>query len=187
MVLTSNCRADLEVLSIRVVQQTDLLVDVTLRHNFIGAGRDGVINHGKLRNPDHPDQKLEGAAAEKIRNYRNPYRRNRQVAFLPACMTTSGRKPRRTLAPALLLRQQASRRLFPGPGISLRKQEFCHRRSVVFQQHRCSLEMASAQAVALRGAPTTARRHVAAPRHLPPLIMAYDEYANNERHVSGVA
>ena len=81
MVLTSNCRADLEVLSIRVVQQTDLLVDVTLRHNFIGAGRDGWINQGKLHNLDHPDQLLEGAAATKIRNYRHPYRQTRQMAF----------------------------------------------------------------------------------------------------------
>ena len=64
MGLTSagNRRADLEVLNIREAQQTDLLVDVTLRHDFIGAGRDGGIIHGKLRNPDHPDQILEGAA-----------------------------------------------------------------------------------------------------------------------------
>jgi len=41
--------------------------------------------------------------------------------------------------------------------------------------------------LALRGAPTTARRHVAAPRNLPPLNMAYDEYDNDERHVNGVA
>ena len=34
---------------------------------------------------------LEGAAATKIRNYRNLYRQTRQVAFLPACMSTSGR------------------------------------------------------------------------------------------------
>jgi len=40
------------------------------------------MNHGKLRNPDHPDQILEGAAADKIRNCRNPHRQNRQVAFL---------------------------------------------------------------------------------------------------------
>ena len=83
-------RADLEVLSIRAAQQTDLLVDVTLRHDSIGSGRNGWINHGKLRNPDHPDQILEGAAAVNIRNFRNPIRRNRQVAFLPACMSTSG-------------------------------------------------------------------------------------------------
>jgi len=38
-----------------------------------------------------------------------------------------------------------------------------------------------------RGAPTTARRYVAAPRHLPPLSMAYDEYDINVSHVNGVA
>ena len=47
--------------------------------------------------------------------------------------------------------------------------------------------MACAQAVAIRGAPTTARRYVAAPRHLPPLNMAYDEYDRNVNHVIGVA
>ena len=55
-----------------MAQQTRLLVDVTLRHDFIGAGRDGGINHGKLRNPDQPDKILEDAAAVKIRQYRNP-------------------------------------------------------------------------------------------------------------------
>jgi hypothetical protein len=47
--------------------------------------------------------------------------------------------------------------------------------------------MACAQAVALRGAPTTVRHHVAAPHNLPPPNMAYDEYDNNERHGNGVA
>ena len=31
-------RADLEVRNIRVSEMTDLLIDVTLRHDFIGAG-----------------------------------------------------------------------------------------------------------------------------------------------------
>jgi len=48
--------------------------------------------------------------------------------------------------------------------------------------------MACAQAhVALRGASTTARHHVAAHRDLPPLNTAYDEYDSNVRHVNGVA
>jgi hypothetical protein len=85
-----NQRADLEVLNIRVAQQTDLLVEVTLRHDFIGTGQDGGIRHGKLRNPDNPDHILESAAVEKIRKYSDTYRRNRHVAFLPACMSTSG-------------------------------------------------------------------------------------------------
>jgi hypothetical protein len=69
-VLTSagNRCADLEIRNIRVAQQTYLLVDVTLRHDYIGAGHSGQ-NQGQLRNPDNPDH----------------------VAFLPACMSTSGR------------------------------------------------------------------------------------------------
>jgi hypothetical protein len=81
-------RADLEVRNIRVAGKTDLLIDVTLRHPFIGAGRSGPTQ-GQLRNPDNPDQILESAAADKIRNYLDPYQRNRQVAFLPAFMSTS--------------------------------------------------------------------------------------------------
>jgi hypothetical protein len=58
------------VTTLRLAQQTDLLVDVTLRHNFIGAGQIGQ-NQGQLRNPDHPDRIPESAAADKIRNYRD--------------------------------------------------------------------------------------------------------------------
>jgi hypothetical protein len=82
-----NLCADLEIRNI-VAQQTDLLVDATLRHNFIGAGHMGQ-DQGQLRNPDNPDHILE--STDKIRNYRDTYRRNRHVAFLPACMSTSGR------------------------------------------------------------------------------------------------
>jgi hypothetical protein len=46
------------------------------------------------------------------------------------------------------------------------KQEFCHRRGVVFQLTRGNIGMACAQAVALR-------RHVASPRRPPPLHMAH--------------
>ena len=60
-------RADLEVRNIRVAGKTDLLLDVTLRHPFIGAGRSG-LTQGQLRNPDNPDRILEIAAADKIRN-----------------------------------------------------------------------------------------------------------------------
>ena len=59
-VLTSegNRCADLEIRNIRVAGKTDLLVDVTLRHDFIGAGRDGQTQ-GQLRNPDNPDHILK--------------------------------------------------------------------------------------------------------------------------------
>ena len=72
-------RADLEVHNIRVAGKTDLLIDVTLRHPFIGAGRSGLT-----QGQQSPDQILESAAADKICNYRDPHLRNWQVAFLPA-------------------------------------------------------------------------------------------------------
>ena len=72
-------------------------------------------------------------------------------------------------------------------GYQPQKQEFCHRRGVFFQQTRDIIGMACDQAVALRGAPTTARRHVAAPRDLPPLHIAYDEHDQNVSHINGFA
>ena len=71
------------------MQQTDLLVDVNLRHNFIGTGQIGQ-RQGQLRNPDHPGHILESAATDKIRTYRDAYCRNRHVVFLPAFKSTSG-------------------------------------------------------------------------------------------------
>ena len=83
-------RADLHVVGAHLMGKDDLVVDVTVRHDFIGDARD-VLRHGTLRNPDRPDQLLDQAAADKTRNYREPYARNRSLAFLPACMSTSGR------------------------------------------------------------------------------------------------
>jgi hypothetical protein len=113
-VLTSedNRRADLEIRNIRVAQQTDLLVDVTLRHHFIGAGHIGQ-NQGQLCNPEHPDRILESGAADKIRNDRDTHRRNYRDtspqparAFLAGVHVYLGPHPRRALAPDLLPLQQ---------------------------------------------------------------------------------
>ena len=67
-----------------------MLVDVTLRHDFIDNGRNGQTK-GQLSNPYNPEHIFESTAADKIRNYRDKYRRTRHVAFLQACMSTSGR------------------------------------------------------------------------------------------------
>jgi hypothetical protein len=181
------------------------------RNDFIGAGRDGWRTHGRLRNPDNPDQILESAAAQKIRDYRSTYRRDRQVDFLPACMSTSGRHAffsevdmhfscacssihrgfgrihGEFLRLLFFLANRKTDDYFEALGYQPHKQDFCHRRSAFFQQNWCTIGMAFALAVAIRGAPTTARRHVAAPRDLPPLNMAYDEYDRNVSHVNGVA
>jgi len=187
-VLTSegNRRADLEIRNIRVAGQTDLLVDVTLRHDFIGAGRDGQTQ-GQLRNPDNLDHILESAAADKIRNHRDTYCRNRHVAFLPACMSTSGRIHGGLLRLIFFISNKQADDYFEALGYQPHSQEFCHRRGVFFQQNRGTIGMACAQAVALRGAPTTARRHVAAPRRPPPLHMAYHDHDRNVSHIHGFA
>ena len=156
------------------VAQSDFLVDVTVRHDFIGAGHIGQ-NQGQLRNPDNPDHILESAAADKIRNYRDTYLRNRHVAFLPACLSTSGRIHVELLRLIFFLSNKHAEDIFAALGYQPHNQEFWHHRGVFFQKNRYTIGMACAQAVTLRGAPTTARRHVAAPRNLPPLRMAYDE------------
>jgi hypothetical protein len=111
-VLTSegHRRADLEIRNIRVAGQIDLLVDVTVRHDFKGAGHHGP-SQGQLRNPNHPDRILESAATDKIHKYRH-------LLTQPACGLFAGvhvylgSHPRRVLAFALLHFQQTSRRLF---------------------------------------------------------------------------
>ena len=168
-------RADLEIRNIRLADKVDLLVDVTIRHDFIGAGRSG-LTQGQLRNPDNPDRILESAAADKIRNYRDAYAVNRQVAILPACMSTSGRIHGEFLRLLFFLSNKQADDYFAALGYEAHKEEFCHRRGVFFYRNRCTIGLACAQAVALRGAPTTARRHVSAPRRRPPPHLAADNF-----------
>ncbi len=52
LVFTSQGNLGAEIRNSCVVEQIDLLVDVTLRHDFIGAGRSG-LTQGQLRNPDN--------------------------------------------------------------------------------------------------------------------------------------
>ena len=83
-----------------------------------------------LRNPDRPDQLLEQAAAEKIRLYRNPYRNNRAVAFLPVCMSTSGRIHAEFLRLLFFIANKQASDYFTDLGYEPHKEEFCHRRGV---------------------------------------------------------
>jgi hypothetical protein len=107
-------------------------------------------------------------SADKICNYLDTYRRNRHVAFLPACMSSAGRIHGELLRLIFFLSDKQADDYFSALGYQPHKQEFCHLRGVFFQQTRCTIGMACAQAVALR--------HVAAPRDLPPFHMAHDEH-----------
>ena len=125
--------------------------------------------------------------ADKIRNYRDTYRRNQHVAFLPACMSTSGRIHGELLRLIFFLSNKQAYDYFAALGYQPHEQEFCHRRGVFFQKNRGTIGMACAQAMALRGIPTTARRHVVSPRDLQPIHMANDDHDRNVSHLHGFA
>ena len=165
-------RADLEILNIQVARNIDLLVDVTLRHDFVGAGHNG-LNQGQLRNPDHPDKLLDSAAADKIRHYRAPYRQNRHVAFLPACMTTSGRIHGEFLRLIYFISNKQALDYFEALGHSKGA-------SVVVKEDATA--MTKFVFVAMRGAPSAARRLVAAPRNQPPFRFDPHVFERDFRH-----
>ena len=112
--------------------------------SLIGAGRSG-LNQGQLRNPDNPDHILESAAADKIRNHRDACAVNRQVAFLPACMTTSGPIHGEFLRVFFFLSNKQADDYFAALGYEAHKEEFCHRLGVFFYRNLCTIGLACAQ------------------------------------------
>ena len=64
-------------------------------------------------------------------------------------------------------------------GMSLTRRSSVIAGGVYFHQHRCTVGMACAQAVAIRNAPYVSRRHADVPRDLP-LRMAMNEWDRDE-------
>ena len=66
----------------------DLIIDVSLRHEFYGS----CLNHMRNGEASHADAngELDAAVKAKLDNYQHDYN-ERNVFFLPAVMTTSGR------------------------------------------------------------------------------------------------
>jgi hypothetical protein len=100
-------------------------------------------------------------------------------------MSTSGRIHGEFLRLIFFISNKQADDFFAALGYQEHKEEFCHRRGVFFHRNRCTIGMACAQAAAWRGAPTTARRHVAVPRNLPPLHMVADGNAWADRSGTG--
>jgi hypothetical protein len=184
-VLTSagNRRADLEIRNIRVAQQTDLPVDVTLAVISSAPFTLGRIKASSAT----PTTRITSSRAPL------PTRSATIVThiaatcmwLLRACMSTSGRFHGELLRLIFFLSNKQADDYFAALGYQPHKQEVCHRGGVFFQQNRGTIGLAGAQAVALRGAPTAARRHVAAPGHPPPLHMAYDDHDRNVSYIHG--
>ena len=153
-VLTSegNLLADLAIHNIRVAGQTNSLVDVTVRHNFKGTGHNGQTQD-QLRNPDNPDHILESAATNKIRNYRDTYHRNRHVAFLPPCMSTSGRIHGELLRLIFFISSKQAEDYFETLSwVSAAQPGFLSPSRRLLPAKPGTIGMVCAQAVALRGA-----------------------------------
>jgi len=102
-------------------------------------------------------------------------------------MSTSGRIHGELLRLIFFLSNKQAYDYFAALGYQPHEQEFCHRRGVFFQKNRGTIGMACAQAMALRGIPTTARRHVVSPRDLQPIHMANDDHDRNVSHLHGFA
>jgi hypothetical protein len=129
---------DLEVLDIYVAQLTDLLVDVTLRHDFISAGRDGLIQ-GQLSHPDNPDHIFESASANKIRDYSDTYHSNSQVPFLLECMSTLGRIHGEFLRLLFFFSNKQADDYLEALVYQQHKQEEVRKKSRVLPPHQCLL------------------------------------------------
>jgi hypothetical protein len=80
-------KADLVVKDFRLACIRDLIIDVSLRHEFHGACADPLRN----REASHADANgaLDAAVKAKLDNYQHDYN-ERNFFFLPAVMTTSG-------------------------------------------------------------------------------------------------
>ena len=81
-------KADLVVKDFRLAGIRDLIIDVSLRHEFHGACADPARN-GEASHAD-ANGALDAAVKAKLENYQHDYN-ERNFFFLPAVMTTSGR------------------------------------------------------------------------------------------------
>ena len=101
-------------------------------------------------------------------------------------MTTSGRIHGELLRLLYFISNKQAVDYFEALGYDAHKEEFCHRRGVFFHNNRCTLGMAGAQAVAMRGAPSAARRLVAAPRNQQPFRSDPHVFDRDFSHLSDV-
>ena len=87
--------ADLFIKDIQLAGMQDLVVDVSIIHEFHGDVLQDVRRNGTLCHPDPSSPALlDSKAKQKVLAYRDDYRRSdrsdRPKAFLPAIMATSG-------------------------------------------------------------------------------------------------
>ena len=144
-------RGELEIKRLNVAGTSDLVIDVAVVHEFHGSVVQ-VERHGQLRHPN-PDKVLIDKAVTKEQGnaYCQDYLQNRDKAFLPLIMSTSGRLHGEFVRLLYILAHwRAVRFFFEALGYEPCYEELCQRRGSFFFQHRARIGLAGAQAVAVR-------------------------------------
>ena len=108
-----NKRGDLELMGYIGDGAQDLVLDLSFRHYRGGAAPRNWHRNGELLHPGQPDKDLDQKAARKIAKYRELYRdHRRQLDFLPAIASTSGRIHSELLRLLLLHAHRETTRFF---------------------------------------------------------------------------
>jgi hypothetical protein len=140
-------KADLLIKDFQLGGVRNVIIDVTLRHDFHGS----CANLQRNGEPSHPD--VNGALVavkEKLDNYQHDYS-ERNIFFLPAVMTTSGRISGDFLLLPYILSHCQTANYFTRMGIldtSFQAYKQC--RGSYFCYNRAAIGIACAQATAMR-------------------------------------
>ena len=124
-------------------------------HDGVGSSADPTLN-GHLKYPNHLDQSLKDAAADKIRKYRADYnnRPPSAVSFMPAIASTSGRLHSEFVRLLFLQSHRETDRFFAASGVQLAQThpggQFTFRRAAFLTQLQSKVGLALAKAAALR-------------------------------------
>jgi hypothetical protein len=140
-----------------------LLEDVTLRYDFIGAGRDGGLTHGKLRTPTTRTTSSRAPLPTRFAKIETPIAAiDRWLSCRHACLPRN-RIHGEFLRLLFFLANKKAGDYFGALGYQPHKQEFSPSQRLL-PANPVHHRMACAQAVAIHGAPTTPR--IATSRHL---------------------
>ena len=148
-------RADLFIKHVKLARKEDMVVDVSVIHEFHGDVLQDVRRNGTLchQDPSSPIL-LDSKAHKKVNKYRDDYSRpgrpDRPKAFLPAIMSTSGRIQGELLRLLFILSHRQAQAYFFQLGLDPSNQAFTSRRGMYFSHIRASIGLACAQAIAAR-------------------------------------
>jgi hypothetical protein len=141
-------KADLVVKDFRLAGIRDLIIDVSLRHEFHSACADPVRN-GEASHAD-ANGALDATVKAKLDNYQHDYN-DRNFFFLPAVMTTSGRISGDFLRLLYILSNRQAHNYFTRMGLlDPSTKAFKQRSGTYFYYNRAAIGFACAQATAMR-------------------------------------